>query len=87
MHQVSLSQAIGSAKGVNFTDSGKAVIIPRGNGGVINGKGQVAIMTSSGDKASLTFEEIGQLDANGMIIGSGGAFFDANATGKLSFSW
>jgi hypothetical protein len=75
----------GTAKGVNFTDSGKAMIIPKGNSGFINGKGHVVMMTSSGDKASATFEEIGHSDVNGMITASGAAFFDANATGKLAF--
>jgi sorbitol-specific phosphotransferase system component IIA len=69
----------GTAKDVNYTDSGKALVTIRDNGKVINTKGQAAIMTSSGDKASLTFEEIGHLTA------SGASFFDANATGKLAF--
>jgi hypothetical protein len=74
----------GTAKGVNFTDSGKGLIIARGNTGIIGSKGQVAMMTSSGEKASATFEEIGHPDANGTITASGAAFFDANATGKLA---
>jgi hypothetical protein len=37
----------GTAKGLNYTDSGKGLIIPRGNNGVINSKGQVNIMISS----------------------------------------
>lgn len=64
------------------------MIIPRDNG-VINAKGRVTIMTSNGDKASATFQEIGHpvVDADNVIIiaDSGGAFFDANATGKLAF--
>jgi hypothetical protein len=74
----------GTAKGVNFTDSGKGLIIARGNNGIIGSKGQIAMMTSSGEKASATFEEIGHPDANGTITASGAAFFDAYATGKLA---
>jgi hypothetical protein len=48
----------GTTRGVNYTDSGKGLIIPRDNG-VINAKGRVTIMTSIGDKASATFQEIG----------------------------
>jgi len=84
-HASSLSfSGHGTANGVNFTDSGKALIISRGSS-IIVGKGQAAMMTSSGDKTSLTFEEIGHLDANGTITASGASFFDANATGKLAF--
>jgi len=75
----------GTAKGVNFTDSGKALIMPRGNSGVINGKGHVSIMSSNGEKASTTFQEIGHFDANGIITAIGVAFFDANATGRLAY--
>jgi len=80
----------GMAKDVNYTDSGKALITIRDNGKVINTKGHVAIMTSSGSgKASADFQEIGHaLEGNnkGVIItASGTAFFDANATGKLAF--
>jgi hypothetical protein len=74
----------GTTKGVNYTDSGKALFIPRGNNGVINTKGQVTMMTSNGAKASATFEETGHPDTNGIITATGAAFFDANATGKLS---
>jgi hypothetical protein len=63
----------GTAKGVNFTDSGKGLIIPSNNG-IIGSKGQVSMMTSTGEKASATFEEIGHSDSNGMITASGAAF-------------
>ena len=78
----------GTARGLNYTDSGKGLIIPRGNNGVINTKGQVDIMSSSNsgkEEASATFEEIGHSDANGIVKATGAAFFDANATGKLAF--
>jgi hypothetical protein len=41
----------GTAKRVNFTDSGKGLIIPRGINGVISSKGQATMMTRTGDKA------------------------------------
>jgi hypothetical protein len=75
----------GMAKAVNYTDIGRALIIPRGGSGVIESKGQGAMITTSGEKASFTFHEIGHSDSNGTITATGGAFFDANATGKLAF--
>jgi hypothetical protein len=66
----------GTVKGINFTDSGKGLIIPRGNTGIINVKGQVSIMTNTGDRASFNFQETGYPaasdDANGTIKASGG---------------
>jgi len=73
----------GMAKGVNYTDIGRALIIPRGDG-VIETKGQGAMITSGG-KASFTFHEIGHSNSNGTITATGAAFFDTNATGKLAF--
>jgi hypothetical protein len=91
MHAIEVTfSGNGTARGVNYTDSGKALIILRENG-VINAKGYVTMMTSSGNKASATFQEIGHpvVDANKIIIiiimASGASFFDANATGKLAF--
>ena len=75
----------GMAKGVNYTDIGRALIIPRGSSGVIESKGQGAMITTIGGKASFTFHEIGHPDSNGTITATGAAFFDANATGKLAF--
>ena len=75
----------GTTRGVNYTDSGKGLFIPRGDSGVINTKGQVTMMTGTGEKASATFQETGHPDANGIITATGAAFFDANATVKLSY--
>jgi hypothetical protein len=75
----------GMAKGVNYRDIGRAMIIPRGSSGVIESKGQGAMITTSGGKASFTFHEIGHSDSNGTITATGAAFFDPNATGKLAF--
>jgi anti-anti-sigma regulatory factor len=47
------------------------------------------MITSNGDRASASFQEIGHpmIDANNTIIinASGAAFFDSKATGKLAF--
>jgi hypothetical protein len=76
----------GMAKGVNFTDNGKAVIMPRGSGGAILIQGRVNIMSSSGiDKSSFDFKELGHANTNGIVKANGAAFFDPNATGTLSF--
>jgi hypothetical protein len=80
----------GTTRGLNYTDSGKGLIISRGNNnGIINTKGEVNIMSSSNsggkDETSATFEEIEHSDANGIVTATVAAFFDANATGKLAF--
>jgi hypothetical protein len=75
----------GSANGVNYTDGGKGLIIPRGFSGVIDSKGYGAMRSSGGGKASFTFHEIGNSQSNGIITATGAAFFDANATGDLAF--
>jgi hypothetical protein len=77
----------GTVKGINFTDSGKGLIIPRGNTGIINVKGQVSIVTDNGDRGSFNFQETRYPPAGayGTIKATGAAFFDANATGKLAF--
>ena len=45
------------------------------------------MITSSGDTASASFQEIGHpmIYSNNTIIASGAAFFDSKATGKLAF--
>jgi hypothetical protein len=77
----------GTARGVNYIDSGKGLIIP-GENRVIFVKGYVTMITSSGDTASASYQEIGHpmVDANNTIINaSGAAFFDSKARGKLAF--
>src|SRR5919198_3164033 len=78
----------GTARGVNYTDNGKALMMPRENG-VIVAKGYVTMTTRSGDKAYATFQEIGHpvVEANNVIAitASGTAFFDSKSTGKLAF--
>jgi hypothetical protein len=75
----------GTAKDINFTDSGKILIIPRGGSAVLL-QGKDNMVSSSGaDKASVNIKELGHVDANGMIKANGAAFYDANATGKLAY--
>jgi hypothetical protein len=59
------------------------LIIPRGGSAVLL-QGQDNLVSSGGDKASLNLE-LGHVNANGMVKANGAAFFDANATGKLTY--
>ena len=75
----------GRANGIGFTDTGKALVIPKG-GGVIYIQGRALIRTNvTGENATYTFLEIGKSGADGMLRASGAAFFGSNATGKLAF--
>jgi len=76
----------GTANNVNFKDTGKAMIIPR-SGGVsyIQGSAEIVNVDNSSEKASYTFQEIGQPASDGTIKANGAAFFGSNATGKLAF--
>ena len=76
----------GITNGINFRDTGKALIIPRA-GGATYIQGNVAITTNnSSEKASYSFQEIGQSSSpDGIIKANGAAFFGSNATGKLAF--
>jgi hypothetical protein len=68
----------GSIKGINITSTGKALIIPRSNGvPYIEGAADFRT-TDNGNsgKATYVFQAIGDY---------GAAFFNANATGDLSF--
>jgi hypothetical protein len=72
----------GTAKDINFTDKGNALIIPRGGSAVLL-KGKDNLVSSAGDKASLNFMELGH--GNGIVKANGAAFYDAKATGKLAY--
>lgn len=74
----------GTAKDINFSDNGNALIIPRGGSAVLL-QGKDNLVSSSGDKASLNFMELGHVDGNGIVKANGAAFYDANATGKLAY--
>jgi hypothetical protein len=64
----------GTISGINITSTGKALIIPRPNGvPYIEG---AADFRTNGGKATYVFRAIGDY---------GAAFFNANATGNLSF--
>jgi hypothetical protein len=83
-----LFSGYGTARGVDYTDNGKALMMPRENDVIII-KGYVTMTTSSGDKAYATFQELGHpmVEANNIIAikASGTAFFDSKSTGKLGF--
>jgi hypothetical protein len=76
----------GTANSINFKDTGKALIIPRSGGaGYIQGNAEIVNVNNSSEKASYTFQEIGQPASDGKIKANGAAFFGSNATGKLAF--
>jgi hypothetical protein len=76
----------GTANTVNFKDTGKATIIPRSGGAsYIQGNVEIVNVNNSSEKASYTFQEIGQPASDGTIKANGAAFFGSNATGKLAF--
>ena len=76
----------GTANSINFKDTGKALIIPRSGGaGYIQGNAEIVNVNNSSEKASYTFQEIGQPSSDGKIKANGAAFFGSNATGKLAF--
>jgi hypothetical protein len=76
----------GTANSINFRDTGKALIIPRAGGATyIQGNAELVNINNSSEKATYTFQEIGQLTSDGMIKANGAAFFGSNATGKLAF--
>ena len=75
----------GTANGISFRDSGKALVMPRA-GGAMYAQGNAVIMTNNtGEKATYTFQEIGYSAADGTIRANGAAFFGSGATGKLAF--
>ncbi len=76
----------GVANGINFTDIGKALIIPRSSGATYIQGNAVITTGNSSEKATYAFQEIGHLDPkDGMIKANGAAFFGSNPTGKLAF--
>jgi hypothetical protein len=74
----------GMVKGINFTDTGTALIVLRPNGySDILGKAVITTIDGS-EKGSYTFKSIGHADANGTIRDNGALFFHTNSTGKLA---
>ena len=73
----------GMIKGINFTDTGTALIVLRPNGySYILGKADITTIDGS-EQGSYTLYSIGYADANGTIRDNGAAFFHTNSTGKL----
>ena len=60
----------GTAKDINFTDNGNALIIRHGGSAVLL-QGKDNLVSSAGDKASLNFMELGHVDGNGMVKANG----------------
>jgi hypothetical protein len=79
--QVSYSGS-GVVKGMNFSDVGTALILPRSDGAADLG-GHATITTTDGEKGTYTFYSIGHNDANGTTRDNGAAFFHTNSSGKL----
>lgn len=74
----------GMIKGINFTDTGTALIVLRPNG-YSDILGKAVITTIDGtEKGSYTFKSIGHADANGTIRDNGALFFHTNSTSKLA---
>ena len=74
----------GMIKGINFTDTGTALIVLRPNG-YSDILGKAVITTIDGtEKGSYTFKSIGHADANGTIRDNGSLFFHTNSTSKLA---
>jgi hypothetical protein len=74
----------GMIKGINFTDTGTALIVLRPNG-YSDILGKAVITTIDGtEKGSYTFKSIGHAGANGTIRDNGALFFHTNSTSKLA---
>jgi hypothetical protein len=76
---------VGAADGINFNETGKALIIPRSTGSLYMQGSGVIRSDNSSEKASYTFQEIGKIGADRTIKANGAAFFGSNAIGKLAF--
>jgi len=78
----------GTVKGIGFTDTGRALIIPISKT-IVDIEGGLVIKANDGGKdngnATLSFREISHMTSAGTMQGSGAAIFNPNATGKLSF--
>ena len=58
--------------------------MPRGGSAVLL-QGKDNLVSSRRDKASLNFMELGHVDANRMVKANAAAFYNANATGRLTY--
>lgn len=79
----------GTVKGLGFTDTGRALIIPISKT-IVHIEGVLAIKANDAGgrgngNAALTFGEVSSMTPAGTMQGNGAAIFNANATGNLSF--
>jgi hypothetical protein len=75
----------GTVKGIGFTETGRALIIPISKT-IVGIFGGLAIKANDGGgNATLSFREVAHVTPAGTMQGSGAAIFNANATRNLSF--
>jgi hypothetical protein len=75
----------GTINGTRYTDKGVANMDIRNNG-IVYQTGTVNMTTESEEKATMTFESIGQRNiTTGILLDNGVLFFNTNSTGQLAF--
>jgi hypothetical protein len=75
----------GTVNGIQYMDDGVANMDIRNNG-IVYQNGTVNMTTESEEKATMTFESIGQRNiTTGILIDNGILFFNTNSTGELAF--
>jgi hypothetical protein len=75
----------GIINGTKYTDKGVANMDIRNNG-IVYQTGTVNMTTESEEKATMTFESIGQRNiTTGILLDNGVLFFNTNSTGELAF--
>jgi hypothetical protein len=75
----------GTINGTKYMDKGVANMDIRNNG-IVYQTGTVDMTTESEEKATMTFESIGQRNiTTGILLDNGVLFFNTNSTGELAF--
>jgi hypothetical protein len=75
----------GTIDGIKYMDKGVANMDIRNNG-IVYQTGIVNMTTESEEKATMTFESIGQRNiTTGILLDNGVLFFNTNSTGELAF--
>jgi hypothetical protein len=75
----------GTINGTKYMDKGVANMDIRNNG-IVYQTGTVNMTTESEEKATMTFESIGQRNiTTGILLDNGVLFFNTNSTGELAF--
>lgn len=75
----------GTVNGIKYIDDGVANMDIRNNG-IVYQNGIVNMTTESEEKATMTFESIGQRNnTTGILLDNGVLFFNTNSTGELAF--